>query len=251
MEPHVHRTRAGAALLLLLLLAGPARGQIDGPHLRLGAGAGQALFETWLGIEDDLCWTARLGFHPDATWGIEAQWDRVDSFDPRTADQEPSSFAYYGVGARFQLRPLEEISPYLAVSMGHARLELPGSTHTSWGLGLAGGVQVQVAGAVAFFAEFKDDMARFRGSTTQQILVSAGLTVSLGRRSDADGDGVGDAADLCPDTPRGAVVDERGCPFDPDGDGVPEGIDACPDTPAGTPVDARGCPLRRRTGSGT
>jgi OOP family OmpA-OmpF porin len=60
---------------------------------------------------------------------------------------------------------------------------------------------------------------------------------------DADGDGVPDHLDACPDTPTGVPVDASGCPLDSDGDGVPDYLDQCPDTPAGTPVDARGCPL--------
>lgn len=60
---------------------------------------------------------------------------------------------------------------------------------------------------------------------------------------DADGDGVPDQVDACPDTPRGTPVDERGCSADTDGDGVPDGVDECPGTPAGAPVDALGCPL--------
>lgn len=60
---------------------------------------------------------------------------------------------------------------------------------------------------------------------------------------DSDGDGVPDGLDACPNTPRGAVVDERGCPLDSDGDGVPDGIDRCPNTPAGVQVDATGCPI--------
>lgn len=59
---------------------------------------------------------------------------------------------------------------------------------------------------------------------------------------DSDGDGVLDGADQCPDTPKGATVDARGCPMDSDGDGVYDGIDQCPDTPLGATVDARGCP---------
>jgi outer membrane protein OmpA-like peptidoglycan-associated protein len=59
---------------------------------------------------------------------------------------------------------------------------------------------------------------------------------------DADGDGVADTLDRCPDTPKGAVVDEHGCPKDADGDGVPDGLDTCPDTPGGAQVDSRGCP---------
>jgi OOP family OmpA-OmpF porin len=60
---------------------------------------------------------------------------------------------------------------------------------------------------------------------------------------DSDGDGIFDKKDDCPDTPFGAVVDERGCPSDADGDGVFDGLDQCADTPAGARVDRKGCPI--------
>ena len=60
---------------------------------------------------------------------------------------------------------------------------------------------------------------------------------------DSDGDGVPDKYDRCPNTPRGAVIDARGCPIDGDHDGVPDGIDRCANTPAGVRVDALGCPV--------
>lgn len=60
--------------------------------------------------------------------------------------------------------------------------------------------------------------------------------------ADADHDGVADKNDACPDTPRGATVDRRGCPADADSDGVLNGIDQCPNTPTGATVDATGCP---------
>jgi OmpA-OmpF porin, OOP family len=66
--------------------------------------------------------------------------------------------------------------------------------------------------------------------------------VAMAKTNDADGDGVADKMDKCPDTPRGATVDANGCPMDADHDGVPDGIDTCPGTPAGTMVDATGCP---------
>jgi OOP family OmpA-OmpF porin len=62
---------------------------------------------------------------------------------------------------------------------------------------------------------------------------------------DADGDGVADNFDKCPDTPKGAKVDARGCPMDSDGDGVFDGIDKCADTPKGTEVDKEGCPISK------
>jgi OOP family OmpA-OmpF porin len=60
---------------------------------------------------------------------------------------------------------------------------------------------------------------------------------------DADGDGVTDDIDRCPDTPLGFKVDCSGCPIDSDGDGVPDGIDRCPRSPKGAKVDASGCCL--------
>ncbi len=60
---------------------------------------------------------------------------------------------------------------------------------------------------------------------------------------DADGDGVTDDIDQCPNTPAGAVVDARGCELDADGDGVVDRLDKCPGTPAGATVDAVGCEL--------
>jgi OOP family OmpA-OmpF porin len=72
-----------------------------------------------------------------------------------------------------------------------------------------------------------------------------GLSLMLGSHSliDSDGDGVRDDADKCPGTPRGALVDKRGCPVDSDGDGVPDGLDRCPRTPHGATVNAEGCPV--------
>ena len=66
---------------------------------------------------------------------------------------------------------------------------------------------------------------------------------SRGCPSDADGDGVFDGVDECPDTPKGVVVDAKGCPVDSDGDGVPDGIDQCKETPKGAKVDDKGCPI--------
>ncbi|MEA1983141.1 MAG: OmpA family protein, partial [Campylobacterota bacterium] len=62
---------------------------------------------------------------------------------------------------------------------------------------------------------------------------------------DSDGDGVFDATDKCPNTPRGSKVDKDGCPVDSDGDGdgVLDYKDQCPQTPKGVAVDTKGCPL--------
>ena len=65
--------------------------------------------------------------------------------------------------------------------------------------------------------------------------------VAAAQPVDTDGDGVPDASDRCPGTPRGVAVDANGCPLDTDGDGVPDHLDKCPDTPRGEPVNRDGC----------
>jgi outer membrane protein OmpA-like peptidoglycan-associated protein len=70
-----------------------------------------------------------------------------------------------------------------------------------------------------------------------------GLTYFFGGAKDTDKDGIKDKFDQCPDTPRGALVDQYGCPLDNDGDGVYDGLDTCDDTPQGAIVDISGCPI--------
>jgi hypothetical protein len=110
------------------------------------------------------------------------------------------------------------------------------------------GFRVPVASAVQFRAE---GMVRNR-STYDYTSFGASVGIAVLRSSashnaglDDDHDGVLNGRDRCADTPRGALVDQRGCPSDLDGDGVFDGIDRCPGTPKGTPVDQFGCPPRK------
>ncbi len=61
---------------------------------------------------------------------------------------------------------------------------------------------------------------------------------------DSDGDGVMDPVDNCPNTPKGAPVNDVGCLLDSDGDGVFDYMDQCPGTPEGVSVDVYGCPTK-------
>ncbi len=93
------------------------------------------------------------------------------------------------------------------------------------------------------------------------------LTANVTALNDADGDGVEDSEDDCPETAEGADVDSAGCSesqrsdsgggdgsgpgssgADGDEDGVDDDEDACPSTPTGTEVNSEGCPDSDRDG---
>jgi outer membrane protein with beta-barrel domain/thrombospondin type 3 repeat protein len=113
-----------------------------------------------------------------------------------------------------------------------------------------GGFRIPISGPLNVRAEATVKSRSVYGYTS--VGASLGFTVVTGGSAgggralaDDDGDGVPNGKDRCPDTARGALVDQRGCPTDLDGDGVPDGLDRCPGTPKGTPVDAFGCPVKR------
>jgi len=60
---------------------------------------------------------------------------------------------------------------------------------------------------------------------------------------DSDGDGVVDARDECPNTPKGVEVNAFGCPLDTDRDGVADYMDQCPNSRPGARVNANGCEI--------
>ena len=89
--------------------------------------------------------------------------------------------------------------------------------------------------------------AQAPGSFAQDLINTIQTTRGIGTTSvkggghdtpsaDADGDGIEDNADLCPNTPAGETVDSNGCSDsqkDSDSDGVNDDADLCPDTPSG------------------
>ncbi|MBU1657465.1 OmpA family protein [bacterium] len=77
----------------------------------------------------------------------------------------------------------------------------------------------------------------------QPVSVEEAPTQGVQPKNDADGDGIADAQDRCPNTPQGEKVDKLGCLIqkDSDGDGVPNEADKCPNTQKNITVDQNGC----------
>ena len=144
-------------------------------------------------------------------------------------------------------------NPFVTIGAGVTNLSW--KTDTSWkatskyGAHVGVGLRHMLGERLALRVEVREQYEKFDTAATRHASFEGIGTVGFswflggGPLKDSDGDGVPDKYDRCPNTPRGAIVDSRGCPIDSDHDGVPDGIDQCPNTPAGVTVDAVGCPV--------
>jgi outer membrane protein OmpA-like peptidoglycan-associated protein len=140
------------------------------------------------------------------------------------------------------------INPFFSLGGGISKF-VPGwsPNKTDGTFEAAAGVKVKISNAIGLRLEARNVLLvpskDYTKAHIDNVVAGAGLVFAFGGKDeDSDGDGVRDKRDKCPDTPRGCMVDENGCPIDADGDGVCDGMDQCANTPRGATVDARGCP---------
>lgn len=113
---------------------------------------------------------------------------------------------------------------------------------------------------VTYHITFSDGIDAIKGSGSDKYLFSYfSLTYNIRKKAktqadtikstvdfatidklDLDKDGVNDATDFCPGTPKGVQVDGKGCPMDSDEDGVPDYMDKEAKTKKGSLVDSEG-----------
>ena len=169
--------------------------------------------------------------------------------NPPVGDVETST---YRAGVDFYFNPhSKRVQWFVGGGLGIIDADLEGAKNFERNFGsLSLGQKIRLDRRASFRWEVRadqylDDNDILDGEDFSRIFGLIGVHWGLRPQAekDSDGDGVPDSRDDCPDTPRGAIVDERGCPKDSDGDGVFDGIDRCPDTPKGCVVDEWGCPI--------
>jgi len=116
-----------------------------------------------------------------------------------------------------------------------------------------GGLNIRLTPSVMFniqehymYSTGDDKDGKIESKNDAYLLHTVGLTFNFGNKKDADGDGVADRLDKCPDTAKGVATDKTGCPLDKDKDGVADYVDACPDV-AGLAA-LKGCPDKDKDG---
>lgn len=142
-----------------------------------------------------------------------------------------------------------KLRPYGLVNLNGHAIDFLGESLSGVGISLGGGVFVNLSPRVDLRLEsrYNLDFVSQKGTVPDSKFntgtVTAGVRFKFGHDpDDADGDGVPNGSDKCPNTPRGVQVYSDGCPVDIDGDGVPDYLDKCPGTPKGVVVNRDGCP---------
>ncbi len=182
--------------------------------------------------------------------GVEGLFRRASThMDPKTLGD--ATVSHYGGGLVLTPQRTAWALPYLYGGLGSVKVKRQqlGSDATASAYHAGVGVLFRAGERLGIRLDARDVSYKQkdgpgRATRVNEFSISSGVTAFwMGRPRDSDGDGVPDKRDRCPDTPKGAVVDARGCPLDTDGDGVYDGLDKCSDTPKGAIVDANGCPI--------
>ncbi|HEV8376428.1 MAG TPA: OmpA family protein [Candidatus Polarisedimenticolia bacterium] len=249
---------------LLLALAPELHAQARDNSWEIGYFAGVNFYANELKIENGFTYGVRVGwnFRPalefEATFATSEESNLQQPTSTLLPQHPPGSFVFDpDLSAKvnsYNVRVVGNVvtdwrhwKPLAFVQVGHHDLNLteswvPKGNQSATTLGFGGGARYY----------FTDNLAaRMEASIEYAIadiywnkVVTVGMVGLFGGAapSDRDGDGISDVHDRCADTPKGAIVDRRGCPHDQDKDGVFDGLDQCADTPEKWPVDEKGCP---------
>jgi outer membrane protein OmpA-like peptidoglycan-associated protein len=250
------RSRLRFALLTVALMALPAAAPAEptGSYFEITPFGGFTFFDgdirAHIGapLTDDIYFGGRAGWQWKPWLGFEV----AGGFTPTTFDTSTGGDVdFFHLSGNAMFTPWSGRSGSLFVFAGGGTSQLGpavGEDLTQGNLEFGIGTKFWVSDAIGLRLELRniswlgeDDLM---DPLTNTMVLGGGLSFAIGGTPrDTDFDGVPDRKDECPDTPRGATVDERGCPKDSDGDKVWDGLDQCPDTPAGAVVDSRGCPV--------
>jgi OOP family OmpA-OmpF porin len=242
-------------LLLLAMLGVPTGAALAGEppgSFELTPVVGAYVYEGNQDITDQICYGLGLGYHFTERSALEFQFDYMDT-DQETrlgTGSRDLSATLYRLNYQYGFPVGHRWVPYATAGIGWIHFDPSKADNENDFLANYGvGVKYMLSNAWSLRGEVQH-VVTF-DENNNNLICTVGLSYRFGGGKkapaapmDTDGDGVSDDRDLCPNTPAGQAVDDRGCPLkDSDGDGVLDNADACPDTPAGVAVDKRGCPL--------
>jgi len=247
----MRKVLVGLCAALFLISAASAKGGQKGDW-EVGAYAGFTWPDDYGLLDPDNAfhYGARAGYFLTELWSLEGSWQRLSSEAAEDLIGGSRDFTVDSLrmNVLYNVRPTMKLRPFVTIGAGWEATDAEDKLDTAdLGGNVGGGLRWFVTDSFGMRFDGRWVMTSVDGVLdSRQSNWEAGVgvlwTFGGGPPPDADGDGVPDRKDKCPQTPRGAVVDFQGCPGDSDFDGVFNGLDKCPETPKGWPVDAQGCP---------
>ncbi|MEM1111342.1 MAG: OmpA family protein [Pseudomonadota bacterium] len=227
---------ACAALALSSALAGKAVAQVP---LTINAGAAQWWFDDDRGLSDKSTpWVS-------AEWAFNDQWAAevlyADKSDFRTDDGFLADVTNWQVGLLYYggsyIGEPNRVRPYGTFSAGEIDVDAGFRDTVETTINAGGGLRWMWTRR--FGARLEAKLLHSLDEHRTDMLLSAGFNFYFG---DVVGDGAASAAAAAA---AGAAAGGAALysDDDADGDGVVNALDECPDTPVGTRVDSVGCPL--------
>ena len=209
--------------------------------------AGYSILDNSRNVDDDFHFGFGFGYHAAENFSLEFNglYGDFEGDGGRTLHQSA-----YSLDGLFVFNRPSNISPYISLGAGYLQNNFSGNDDWSGPMAQVGlGVMLD-AGGDNFVFQFRPEV-KYRmdwpdsphgESDAGDILLNLGFVFNFGEARakpmpvaqtpppppapppppppppppiDSDFDGVPDSADRCPDTPRGTVVDEKGCPREP------------------------------------
>ncbi|PLX43880.1 MAG: outer membrane beta-barrel domain-containing protein [Deltaproteobacteria bacterium] len=243
--------------------ASPLYAANNAERVELSPFMGYAWFDDDLSIDDAPVFGVRLGYFLTETW--EAELSGYLASSEYDGGNDVNVFST-DVDALYNFPGYGNFLPYLGAGVGLAGVDPQGeSADYEFTANAAAGVRYFVTEDVAIRGDIRE--VHIFDDGDWNFIATVGLSLFFGGEMndeepapakmaepapapapmaapapvDSDNDGIVDAKDRCPGTPKGAKVDSSGCELDSDGDGVVDSKDKCPGTVKGAKVDMAGC----------
>lgn len=190
---------------------------------------GGVLPEGNLNVDEHLTYGLRFGINLDNTIfnQFELGYDRSSSVDYDNSTLDTAFNRYYAnVIKEYKMTP--EMALYALVGLGYEDIKNPRFENKDGGFAqYGGGVKYWVTESFALKAEVRHAVKFHEADNNlfyslgfvipfdaknKPVVAKAEPVVAKAAPLDSDGDGVYDDKDKCPNTPKGTVVDENGCP---------------------------------------
>jgi OOP family OmpA-OmpF porin len=219
----MRRTMQSLLVLSLPLVAATANG--DEGQFYIAPGIQWMEFDNTVNLGNDTGYFLGLGY--DFTDRLSAEFSIFD-LDPELPNNTEMEIDHWKVNAFYNFdTKIAGFTPFIVGGVGNTRFEADNEMTFDYGAGLKIEITKNLEWRTAvrnynyLDRDFEDSdfgidsalVFRFGGNKSPAPAARPAAAAPARTVADADGDGVADSADRCPETPRNYAVDSSGCPI--------------------------------------